>query len=404
MSESDFFYPTILYKHNCYLHAGASWNRHAFEEILGNGLLDDHTLLRPSLKFFLFSQPGNNEEERLREIVLDLLTTPTNGTVCSTFGDVARVESFLWTLLASSQYSCDVIVPFKKDEIVECLKTFRSILTIAGWKANTATQHRQEISLNSNFRGTKSQLDLSNHSQTSTENTIGISKVKETEELLQIFHLLSILCRSLVLAWNSYEKTHVHSVPTPLSSSSSSPLPNDSMEVITLDSLLSCLTPGSASDLANMILEGVKLCHQQIWQKKYESFHIRHGFHALNEEDSLLQLTSQSMDEETSSQLNSPTSQSRNLLKKRFLKAGKYFRTIDRKRYLAVREIELPLRSIFQQICKHIPNYSLDILHKIFEHTTTQQQTSPANGTPRLVAGTAPASNSSSNSWSLWRR
>lgn len=393
MSESDFFYPTILYKHNCYLHAGASWNRHAFEEILGNGVLDDHTLLRPSLKFFLFSQPGNNEEERLRELVLDLLTTTSNSTVCSTFGDVARVESFLWTLLSSSQYSSDIILPFKKDEIVECLKTFRSILTAAGWKANTGTQHRPDASLNPSLRVAKSPLDMSNHSHTSMETT---SKVRETEELFQILHLLSLLSRSLILAWNSYEKTHVH----PVSSLRSSSPSNDYMEV-TLDSLLSCLTPGSASDLANMILEGVKLCHQQIWQKKYESFHIRHGFHVLHEEG-IYSLQSRSIDEETSSQLNSPHSQTQITLKKRFLKAGRYFRAIDKKRYLAVHEIELPLRSIFQQICKHIPNYSLDILYQIFEQTITTQQGVSSNG--HGVSPAAPPSNPSSNSWSLWRR
>jgi hypothetical protein len=403
MSESDFFYPTILYKHNCYLHAGASWNRHAFEEILGNGLLDDHTLLRPSLKFFLFSQPGNNEEERFREIVLDLLTTPTNGTVCSTFGDVARVESFLWTLLSSSQYSCDIILPFKKEEIVECLKTFRSILTAAGWKANsTATQHRPEAtSSNPSFRGTKSQLDMSNHSQVSaTENTV--SKVKETEELLQILHLLSILSRSLVLAWNSYEKIHLPTLPS--SSISSSPHSPEYMEV-SLDALLGCLTPGSASDLANLILEGVKLCHQQIWQKKFESFHIRQGFHVLStsaENEGLSSLQSRSIDEETTSQLNSPTTHNRSLLKKRFHKAGKYLRTVDKKRYLGVQEVELPLRCIFQQICKHIPNYSLDILQKIFDQQGQGASTKIGNGNGTTAP--SPPSNSSSSSWSLWRR
>jgi hypothetical protein len=387
----------------CYIHAGASWNRHAFEEILGNGILDDHSLLRPSLKFFLFSQSGNNEEERLRDLVLDLLTTPTSGSICSTFGDVARVESYLWTLLSSSQYPSDILLPFKKEEIVECLKNFRSILTATGWKASAVNQHRTETSLsNPNHRTAKTPMDLSIHSHGPGSVDGNGSKIKESEEFLHVLHLLSILSRSLVLAWNSYEKVQIqtHAVSPLATMGPLTAVPSE----VSLEALLNCLTPGSASDLANLILEGVTLCNQQVWFKKYESFQIRHSYHSIFPDHTASATsalhTRSSFDEETSStQLNSPSSHSQALIKKRYAKAGRYLRTIDRKRYLGVHDIELPARSIFQLICKHIPNYSVDALHKIFEASSAQ---TTANG--RVPSQETAPPNSSSSAWSLWRR
>jgi hypothetical protein len=336
----------------------------------------------------LFSQSGNNEEERLRDLVLDLLTAPTNGSICSTFGDVARVESYLWTLLSSSQYPCDIILPFKKEEIGECLKNFRSILTVTGWKASTANHNRSEVP---NHHTAKTPSELPNHSHGAVEG--GGFKIKETEEFLHVLHLLSILCRSLVLAWNSFEKVHLQTHALSLTSGS----PSAPYLEVSLDALLGCLTPGSASDLANLILEGIKLCNQQIWYKKYESFQIRHGFHSIFPDDGT-GIRIRSFDEETSSsQLNSPTN-SQAIFKKRYAKAGRYLRSIDRKRYLGVHDIELPARCIFQQICKHIPNYSVDVLHKIFE--TSTQATTNGMGQPHEIAPPL----SSSSTWSLWRR
>lgn len=311
----------------------------------------------------------------MRDVVLDLLTTPQSGTICTTFADVARVESYLWTLLSSSQYPPDIILPFQKDEIVECLKNFRSILTATGWKANNTNK---SVDSTSNHRSTKSHLEFSSHFAQSIEHPG--PKIKETEEFLQILNLLSILSRSLILAWNSYEKVHTQAQTSPIQTPSEINYSN-----VSLDSLLSCLTPGSASDLANLILEGVKLCYHHVWLKKYESFHLRHGFYDIH-----LNMSTRSLDEEN--QNHSPTSPS--LLRKRFVRAGKILRTIDRKRYFGVHHVELPVRSIFQQICKHIPNYSVDVLHKIFEPTI------------QTINGIAPSTPppQSSSSWSLWRR
>lgn len=315
----------------------------------------------------------------MRDIVLDLLTTPLSGTICTNFGDIARVESYLWTLLTSSQYPSDILLPFKKEEIVECLKSFRSILTATGWKVSNPNT-RPDTNNSNPSRTAKSQLDISNHLNHSTDHMV--SKVKETEEFLHILHLLSIVSRSLILAWNSYEKVQIQSNTSPVYSPSGS-----NYSEATLESLLNCLTPGSASDLANMILEGVKLCYHHVWLKRYESLHIRHGFHDLH-----INLHSRSSDEDH--QIHSPGSQS--ILRNRYLRAGKLLRMIDRKRYMSVQHIELPVRCIFQQICKHIPTYSVDVLHHIVDPSTQAIN----SHTPTLP--TPPPQ--SSSSWSLWRR
>jgi hypothetical protein len=346
------------------LHAGASWNRNAFEEILGHGLLDDHTLLRPSLKFFLFVNYGSQEEEKLRDLILDTLTVPyPGGSACVNQEDVARVESYLWTFLSSSQYPTDILLPFKKEEVLECLKNFRSLLAAAGWKSSS-NQSRQENHANQPLK-----------SKTHTDTLEATLPLKEAEEFLLIVNLLSNWCRMLALAWNSYEKVHRSGNV----SQTVSPSRHD--ETISFESLITCLTPGTASDLANVILESISGCYHQIWTKKFELFHIRHGVHSLPH---LASKKSHDEDQELSQSHRGP------------LRAGRLLKSIEKKRYIAVTEIELPVRNIFQQICKHMPTYSIDVLYKVFESNSA-----PVSAPVISVTTTPPQS--STSTW-FWKR
>lgn len=404
-------------------------------------------MLRPSLKFFLFSQTGNHEEERLRDMILDLLTTQfTNGISCTTFEDVARVENFLWSFLSSSQYPNDIVIPFSKEEIIECLKTFRSILTAVGWKANSQSHSRNENNHNSNTiqrnhkntGGSNNEISNSSHSNSTTSNSVSTSSnlhlnssssysnsnndvqsslFKESEEFLHILHLISILCRCFILAWNSYDKIHQqshllsNSNPQNNHNHNHNNNHNHNHELLTIDSLISCLTPGSASDVANMILEGVTVCYHHIWQKKFESFHVRHGFHSLNQSSSSSSTTlsfqlyksNDETEEHHNHNHNHNHHQHHHSNKNIIRKAGKYLRNLDNRRYSQITKIELPFRCVFQNICKHMPNYSIDVLHQVFDGQITSDINQSTTITP-IPSPQSQQQSTQSSSWSIWKR
>jgi hypothetical protein len=366
MAASDFYYPIILLKHMCFLHAGASWNHVALEDILGS-CLDDHSLLRPALSTLLFQtyNPSDadtdNSEEIYQNAMLDIFTSSADRSdlpISSSFSSqtqltehehyseggspgktvnrsAADIEGTIWSLLTATDSWPDMDMPVSKEEAIHTLKRTKRILSAVNWKV----------------------IDSKNKSVSMEESNMNISML-ETEEFMRMLHLVNIVCRTIVMSYNSAQKpplpfrpVNPHPKPRTNSSGQFSPSPP------CFESLLDSLSPGTSSDLANAILEAMTLCGS-VWEERFAAQYF------------------------TSSAPGGGGS-----------REGWQLSAVLEERYMRVQRAELPLLAVFGAICKHMPAFSPQVLMKVFDEGVV---------TDLPVRGAAAEVPPASRGWSLW--
>jgi hypothetical protein len=165
------------------------------------------------------------------------------------------VENYLVSLISYPSSTLQSSKIPNKDILSLLLKQYRRILTIMQWKIGS-NQYLSRTDNNSTVKDLKG-LD------------------HEVHELLTMIHLLSILCRTHIISYLSYYKTK------PNTRSSTNKIPMSSLisksdsdlslsqhhhdvliseTMITLETLISSLPPGSKSDMTNLLLEALEQC------------------------------------------------------------------------------------------------------------------------------------------------
>ena len=355
MNTADFYYPTILLKHLCFLHAGASWNYEYLEDILGSKL-EDHTLLRPALSTMLFQTYNPNEadpenvEELHQSVLLDIFTeniadadeelhlSPSFSSDVHLHGSrshvtpehpiairsTASIETALWSLIADIEYYPKMPMPISKDEAIFMLKKTKRILALANWKSKKS-------------KATKLPSDVL------LENISSI----ETEEYMRMLNLINTVCRTIVMAYNSAQKPNLpYQLVNPSSKANDSNI---------FDYMMDALSPGTSSDLANAILESMSLCGP-VWKLKYDAqfFTTTTSYHS---------------GDDMTQELHEMVHQ----------------------RYVRSCRAHLPLLTVFGAICKHMPTFSPEVLMKIFDDSDDTVE-SKSTALKEIA----------SNGWSLW--
>jgi hypothetical protein len=346
MGISDFYYPIILLKHLCFLHAGAAWNHESLEDILGDGL-DDHTMLRPALSTLLFQtyNPSDADVDNLEELfqnaMLDVFTNSSDEygmiemtTSCSSHSQLNEqcsqgspktggcrspmdIDGAIWGTVCASRTKSIVKTPVTKEEAVITLKRTKRILSSVNWRV----------------------VDSKNKDLTSLSSNISMI---ETEEYMRMLHLVNVLCRTLILSFNSTQKPTLPYRPA---------LPSTHLSDLSMVDIIDSLSPGTSSDLANAILEAMTLC-SWIWRMRLDAQYHASGSEQVH--DTCLEMSELLVE-----------------------------------RYVFIQRAELPLLAIFGSICRHMPSFSPDVLMKIFEDGEE-------------VVLTAKSQEPVASRWSLW--
>ena len=152
--------------------------------------------------------------------------------------DLSNAETFLWGVLVSPCALVHADTPSRAD-LNDCLRHYRKILLTAGWRVSP--------------RGGDGDAeppvgDLSAHKHFDLQ----------TEEYFATLHILSVISRALILAYNSLEKEQMkHKRLVTVESSK-------------LGALLGALQAGTKSDLANSLLEAME-CSNGVLRRRYDS-------------------------------------------------------------------------------------------------------------------------------------
>jgi len=167
-----------------------------------------------------------------------------------------RTEQFLWGLLTCpDNMFMSAQVP-SKDDISECLKYYRRLLTASQWKRIVSSQK----SFLENFTGFK--LSSSQHQNEGFE--------PDVNELFSIISILGIVCRAIILSYNVYLKSGSTVKPSTTSASHSSGMNNNhTLKHLKLGDLLMYLPPASKSDIANQLLESLEFSGN-IWKHRFD--------------------------------------------------------------------------------------------------------------------------------------
>lgn len=168
--------------------------------------------------------------------------------------DLAAVEAILWSLVASpSSVFVSAAAP-SKDGTAKCLRFYRRLLLNVKYRvgaqnlssaqqvpvstapiiAPATTAPKRTFLQNWTGYGGDSGAARTEKVQTSLE--------QEFEELFAVLHLLSILCRAIVLSYNALEKK----------------AGAFTAEELSFSALLDCLPLGTKSDIANLLLESLE--------------------------------------------------------------------------------------------------------------------------------------------------
>ena len=255
--DHDFLFPTLLLKYYCLVHAGFAWNTstivdmlqiQASEDGLEHSPPVDAAILREVVSLLLLTKSATSDPPSDRHTALltvfagDVMAPlpvpvgaapeaiPIAAPLSECPSAIARTEKLLWSILNAQVSLHDTDAPSKSDASL-CLKYYRRLLANAKW------------TVNNHSKATGLLMDFAGFSAT--------SKIEETpfeievDEYFSVAHLLSVLCRAIVLAYNAWEKK---SGPRYVESA------------LPLGTLLRTLAPGTKSDIANALLAGLDHC------------------------------------------------------------------------------------------------------------------------------------------------
>jgi len=246
--------PILLIKYHCFLHAGYSWNPVAVTDMLGEPADADANVLREVTYLLIFAQQPEGSSADAIDAVLSMFTGQIfaadrklvatrvridsqelerqNGRLqalsINENKHMARVDRVLYTLLTTRE-NVSSLPAITREEAAMCVKNYRRLLLHAKWK-------------------------------------VGVKGSPEMDEFFSMIHLLHTLGKVIIYAYASREKLIVG-----LSHASQGQVDKaGSSEYLTYAALLGSLSPGTNSDTANALLEGVEHC-TGLWKKRFQS-------------------------------------------------------------------------------------------------------------------------------------
>jgi len=241
MMDVYFSQPMLMVKYVCFLHAGFSWNSRGVTDMLGRRA--DVSILRECISLMLLDgQAVRNEESKTRfSALLELFTgrvPSSSDTGVAAEGvlhpplDVAGEEEALVALVCCSSGggSGDVrnTVAPPKAALATLLRHYKRVLVATQWKcAPLASQ--------------------GNPGDKSTN-----AAAQEMHEYLMAIHLMSVICRAMVLGYNS-------------------PALPSGRTRYTVGELLGALQSGTKTDVANALLEAVDVA-VDCWRGRFDLF------------------------------------------------------------------------------------------------------------------------------------
>lgn len=298
LSTAEFAYPAILNSFYLFLFAGLAWSREASSDLLHQSALgvadgnEGEALIREVVAFVLFPERQRgidvpNTANVCHDLLLDLFTgtstllepptTSANQTSApnrrqtapggthipkdvrdNTLTETISCEGLLWALVFSSNSIESVPAP-SRTALSACLRAYRTMLTVCQWRSSDETTRS----------GGTSVLEMAGVAGGATEDR---ELDWQLEELLASVHLLSIVCKLLLQAYNAYEKANI--TPRKGNSTSSSTTKNSNNNSTnkitpTVSQVVASLQPGSRSDSANALLEAMTVCCG-LWRRRYE--------------------------------------------------------------------------------------------------------------------------------------
>eukprot|EP01041_Mallomonas_annulata_P002463 gene2463-4782_t len=177
-------------------------------------------------------------------------TTVVSSLVTTTSGpELARTEMFLWGLFMSNSPVHQAPVP-SRSELSECLRHYRRLLLSVGWRVASSSSG-------------SSGSEKKSGSTTTTAGSTAVPPMEEpefdlhTDEFFATVHLLSVICKAIILAYNAVEKEQIKLKKTV------------NLDHLTLGTLMSSLQAGTKSDLANALLEALEYC-ARLWRRRYD--------------------------------------------------------------------------------------------------------------------------------------
>lgn len=276
-----------------FLYAGFVWNRASIVDMLGDPSERSFScgILREVLYLLLF--PGRSDVTPLEfNAMVDLITGQmcslemstlhANGdcgvvargrdvTSSSQLSQLARSEKLLWALLTAHDTHEVCALP-SKSEVALCLKVYRRVLSAAGWKVSAFENKTLTSSGLFNLVGLTGgssrkalnfsvDLDDSSYDVESSLDTTP-SLVLEVEELYSIVNMQASLCKCIVLAFKSYEKTRI---PRAVGECEE----EEDEEVLLYQQLFDGLSVGTKSDVANSVLESLH-SFSYLWKRRFD--------------------------------------------------------------------------------------------------------------------------------------
>merc|ERR1711998_211816 len=180
----------------------------------------------------------------------DVADVPDNPEAPSSAGhnialDMFATEKILWDLMKCDYREINIFPMPSKESFTEYLKIIRRAQSFFRYKVNDITKFLQaDNDQNGNKKGDN------NGNTASKESKLSI----EIFEILSILHLLSALCRAIVLAYNVEEKQRKD---------------RDTNPQISFLDVMKYLQPGTKSDTVNTLLEATDFC-ANIWKYRYD--------------------------------------------------------------------------------------------------------------------------------------
>ena len=251
--------PSLSVKYFTFLHAGFAWNGDATRDMIQSTEgVPNASILKEVLSLLLLSKAASKEPNDLHQAITSTLcgdiyfplggATPSTSPSSSqsegmssftstteeflTMSALASSEKQLWSLLNSSSSVHDAAC-LSKSEAATLLRHYRKLLSISKWRSVPV---RSSGLLMGFAFGQKKKI----------EDSVFDSEVDAFYSTIQ---LLSVLCRAIVLARNTREKTK-----------DTKKLENSNCSDVTFGVLMEGMAPGTKSDIANALLAALEHC------------------------------------------------------------------------------------------------------------------------------------------------
>lgn len=164
--------------------------------------------------------------------------------------ELRQVEEFLWAFVLLSNEKLDLTLP-SKGLFVKALKLYRSILAFVGYKIRKLDRNDSEVPSFLGFGFFKPK----NHNVSALDTSLE-SLAVETEEILLLISMYTLLCRLVISGYNVLEKSQAS---------------------ITVQSVLDNLTTSSRSDMANTLLQIIQN-YRVVWNVKFDTLQPTNRF------------------------------------------------------------------------------------------------------------------------------